>query len=69
MKIQAMTREAERLEKICKDKRSKHRNLKNDNSLCPPAFLQSMEHIEKCLDTLRKQIDELIIEKNGYLNR
>ncbi|CAG2195814.1 unnamed protein product [Mytilus edulis] len=69
MKIQAMTREAERLEKICKDHRSKHRNLKNDNSLCPPAFLQSMEHIEKCLDTLRKQIDELIIEKNGYLNR
>ncbi|XP_052078580.1 uncharacterized protein LOC127716432 isoform X2 [Mytilus californianus] len=69
MKIQAMTKEAERLAIICKNQHLNHRNLTTDNSLCPPAFLQSMSHIENCLDDLRRQIEKMALEKNGYLNR
>lgn len=64
-----MIKEAERLETVSKAKHLNHRNLTQDNSLCPPAFLQSMVHIENCLDALRIQIDEMTLEKNDYLNR
>lgn len=64
-----MTEEAERVETICKNHHFKHRHSTQDNSLCPPTFLQSMLHIEDYLYDLRIQIDVIKREKNEYLNR
>lgn len=70
MKFQdVMTEEAQRLETYCNSPNFKHSNFTQDNSLCPPAFLQSMSNIKNRLDDLRKQIEDMQLEKNDYLNR
>ncbi|CAG2251151.1 unnamed protein product [Mytilus edulis] len=64
MKFQdVMTEEAQRLETYCNSPNFKHSNFTQDNSLCPPAFLQKVIY-ETCRKKAKEQVGVFLLLKN-----
>ena len=67
--VKVMTMETERLAERCRFDSETSKNANEELQLCPKAFIQSINSVEKYISHSILENSKLTVEKNEYLNR